>query len=165
MKKYAIVALLSLTVALITTSCKKEKHEEIVLEQSLEKTLKVNESITFTLPASLSDDEYQITTSAAHAYVSKLSEDLSGNTLYCYTPEKDFVGSDFVIVSTVEENHKDQHGHHGGHHAGSAMGGGGGHCNKGGHPTEQQLKISIYLTIEKEVKADIIPSKLVNATK
>lgn len=159
MKKISFLTL-GLAALLFSSSCKKEKHEEIVIEQSMEKTLKANESVTFTLPASLSDDDYQITTAASHAYVSKLSEDLSGNTLYCYTPEKDYVGNDFVVVSTLEEEHHGEHGNHHGHPNGANKGGSG-HCHGDKHPAEQQLKISIYLKIEAEVKSDLVPIKVI----
>lgn len=155
-------SILTATIALITLvsfySCEKEKQEETIVEQSLEKTIKVNESATFALPLNESDDAYKITTDAAHAYVSKLSDDLSGNAVYTYTPEKDFVGTDLIVVSTVEENH---HGNKGntGHHKGGSKGG---HCHaddKG----EQQMKVTIRINILKEEVTTPASSSAINA--
>ena len=145
MKKSILIATISLVTLVSFYSCKKEKQEETILEQSLEKTIKVNESATFALPLNESDDAYKITTEAAHAYVSKLSDDLSGNAVYTYTPEKDFVGTDLIVVSTVEENHHGNKGNKGHHNGGSK----GGHCH-GDDKGEQQLKVTIRINIIKE---------------
>ena len=143
MKKSILIPALAAFALLSFTSCEKEKHEETVLEQSMDKVLKVNESATFTLPAT-TDDEYKITTVASHAYVSKLSEDIEGNSIYVYTPEKDYAGTDLVVVSSVEEKHPKKNGSH---HGGASKGGG--HCN-GNKNSEQQVVVTINLTMVKD---------------
>ncbi|MBL0048283.1 MAG: hypothetical protein IPP32_09345 [Bacteroidetes bacterium] len=158
MKKSIVATTLALVALISFYSCEKEKQEVTIIEQSLEKTIKVNESATFTLPVNESDDAYKITTDAAHAYVSKLSDDLSGNAVYTYTPEKDYVGNDLIVVSTVEEK---QHGNKGnkGHHKGGSKGG---HCH-GDDKGEQQMKVTIRINILKEEVTTPAASSAINA--
>ena len=148
----AAFALLSLL------SCEKEKQDDYTIEHTFDKTLKVNESATFTLPANTSDDAFQITTEASHASVSMLGEDLDGNSIYSYTPEKDYTGTDLVIVSTIEDNYHGKHPNP--HHSGKSKGG---HNCNGGKNGEQQIIVIINLSILKEKVTGINYTKAGNA--
>jgi len=156
MKKIALILSLA-TISIFTfVSCEKEKHEKVTIEENLEKTIKVNESVTFTLPQNERSNDFQINVAAAHAYVSKLGQDLEGNAIYMYTPEKDYVGSDFVSVSTEEK--KSSKSHHGSKKSHSKGGGG---CQSGDKERVEYL-VNMRINIEKENSSSI---EALNASK
>ena len=141
MKKLLLLPILSLVTLTCFIACEKEKHDEVLIEENYDRTIQVNESATFTLPES--EQNFSIISEAEHAYVSKIGEDLSGNSIYMYTPEKDYSGTDRIVLSNEVEKEK---GHHGkkGHHSKS----GGGDC---GSKSSERLEylITIRLVIEK----------------
>ncbi len=158
MKKSILIALVASLTVFTISSCHKERAEQVVVEESYDKTLKVNESVIFTLPTE-SDGNYSITTAASHAAVSKIEDDLQGNSTYSYTPEKDFVGTDFVIVSTMEKSHQKS-----GHKKSFKNGGSkSGHCS-GSKGQKTNYKLSFYLAIEKDSPKDNANSEQINAS-
>lgn len=110
---------LSLGVAFILTqSCNKSRleKEETVVKQTIDATINLNETYTFTLPANTSDDPFEITTQASHFRISELGTNAEGAAIYQYTPEADYVGTDVVVVANVEEKHADcSNGNQGNH--------------------------------------------------
>ena len=99
-------------------SCQKAERVAALVEKTVNATLKVNESYTFTLPSNQSDDPYQITTQASHSSISELGKNTAGDMVYNYTPALDFAGTDMVVITTVEETHTGTCGNHDGHHDG-----------------------------------------------
>lgn len=92
------------------SSCKKETPEpKAAITQTVDVSLKANESYTLELPKNLRDDEYQITSQAAHYSISSVGVNAAGNRIYQYTPGTAYTGTDEVIVSNDWE--REQHAH------------------------------------------------------
>lgn len=153
MKKSIFMFAFAGLVLAIMPSCQKEKVNAVVTK-TVDATLKVNETYTFTLPAQEGDDAYEITTQASHYTVSKVGLDATGaNMVYEYTPALDFVGTDQVVITTTEEEHTGEH--HGGMCGNKAPHPQGANILHLPHPhhhhhhdAEEQLEITINLTIE-----------------
>ncbi len=139
-------------------SCQKAETVAALVEKTVNATLKVNESYTFTLPSNQSDEPYQITTQASHSSISELGKNTAGDMVYNYTPALDFVGTDRVVITTPEETenghcgnqdgdstHVEGEHHGGGHHGGGHLLGHHGHHDK--DEAETEMKITINLTI------------------
>ena len=136
-KKLILMLSISGLILVGTQSCrKKEGPPKPAIQETINVQLKVNEVYTFVLPENKRDDDYQISTNAAHAKISQLGKDASGNQIYQYTPVLDFAGTDQVIVSNDEELRE----HH--DHQGPPPHGG---CNKGGE--EDHYIVTINFTI------------------
>jgi hypothetical protein len=108
-----LVALVSLV---FMQSCEKfQFQKKATVEQTVEATLKVNESYTFTLPTDIDDDAFAILTDATNASVSRLTP-----TTYAYTPAVDFLGTDVIVLSN--EHEMDEMGGGCGHHGPDSLG-------------------------------------------
>lgn len=94
-------------------SCKKEHTPKEAIKQTINVSLKENESYTFSLPKNLRDDPYEITSQAQHYAVSEVGTNNSGQRVYNYTPSTGFFGNDQVIVSNDQER-EEHKGHPGG---------------------------------------------------
>ena len=107
------ILLLSATVIFSTTfqSCRKEEAPPAPVTTNINVSLKQNEAYTFTLPANKSKTPYKITSQASHFAISTVGKDASGNDIYQYTPEQNFMGNDVVTVADTEE-HKECGHHH-----------------------------------------------------
>jgi hypothetical protein len=91
-----LVALVSLV---FMQSCEKfQFQKKATVEKTVEATLKVNESYTFTLPTDIDDDAFAILTDATNASISRLTP-----TTYEYTPAVDFVGTEVIVLSNDHE--------------------------------------------------------------
>lgn len=148
MKKISGLVLVA-SVVLLASSCEKhdfKKHSEKTVTQTVDVTLEKNAAYSYTLPENTSDDAFQITTQSEHAGVSTLTNN-GTNTVYTYTPAKDYVGTDKVVIATIEEEHSHHMG--GGAHHPHHSGGG---CNNGNHNDENsKLEIIINITIKDKV--------------
>lgn len=137
-KQFLVLALASSSI-LVVQSCKKmdgdKDHQDKIEYRTVEATINANETYTYSMPENTSDDAFEITTQASHYKTSSLENNA---TTYRYTPVTDYIGSDKVVISTVEEQHN-------GHHSG-----GGGNCFGGQHhdKDETELVITINLTIK-----------------
>jgi len=84
-------------------SCKKEPMPKEAITQTINVGLKSNENYTFTLPKNQEDDPYEITSQAKHFGISEVGVNTSGERVFNYTPSKDYIGSDQVIISNDRE--------------------------------------------------------------
>jgi len=107
-RRIVLLSIIALATASIT-SCKKEEQEKAAITQPYNIVLKANEAYTFTLPKNKRNDAYEFTTAAAHASISEIGTDASGNPMYSYTPELNYVGSDQVVLSNDYE--REEHAH------------------------------------------------------
>lgn len=112
MKKTIILLATASALIAATASCKKEHMPKEAVVQTVNVSIKANESFTFELPKNLRDDPFEITSQAAHFSVSELGVNAAGNRIFSYTPSKDFTGTDKVILSNDQE--REQHQHPGG---------------------------------------------------
>ena len=131
------------------SSCKKERVEVEPITQTIEVTLKMNESYTFTLPKNTYDDAFGIATQAAHYAVSALGNDVAGNEVYRYQPAKDYKGTDTVVLSNPEEAHGNgaPHPTNGQHNGGVCAGNGGTHAHGAHDEAETNYVITIHFKI------------------
>lgn len=91
-------------------SCQKaEEYQNVALTQ----TINQNESYTFELP--VTDDPYRVIQEAQNATISLIGVNATGNPIYSYTPNADFVGTDSVILQTYH-NPKGEGKHGKGNH-------------------------------------------------
>jgi hypothetical protein len=156
MKKSILICFVAVSVFFSLSSCTKEKPENVLIEESYSKTLKVNESTTFTLPGE--QTPYTIFTAASHASLSIIGIDKQGNTTYSYTPEKDYIGTDYIVISSEEKRHSK-----GGHQKSFNNGGSkAGHCN-GGNTSRIDYKLTFNITIVKEVPVGNTGSEISNS--
>ncbi len=110
---FAIASLALLTMA----SCEKEDSEKPASSETINTSLKINESYTFTLPATSKPEDFKIVTQGTHSSISQISKDASGNITYNYTPAAGYTGADMVVLSNEEE--EGHHGKCGRHHEGN----------------------------------------------
>jgi hypothetical protein len=154
MKKSILIAGIALFASFTFSSCEKQRLEKELQKQTIERTLKVNESVSFSLPLGDKDDAYQLTTPASHASISRLSVNSDGSTEYLYTPENNYVGQDVIVITTIENEKNGGHSSKSKHNKGNMKGGCSGKHEGGGH-----YEVTVNLTIEKEV------SKIITSTK
>ena len=94
--------------AVITVSCKKDKHHQPITK-TIDVTLGMNETYSFTFPTN--KNNLIIERQASHALNSDLTADnTTGLFLYNYTPATDFVGTDEISITTLKEDNG--HGNH-----------------------------------------------------
>lgn len=108
MKKLNVL-FLALGFAFILNSCSKsEEYQNVALAQ----TINQNQSFTFELP--ITDDLYKVAQEAKNASISLIGVGATGNPVYNYTPNLDFVGTDQIVLTTDEHKEKpEKRGHHG----------------------------------------------------
>lgn len=99
MKKTILLLALAGSMIAGMASCKKEETPAPTITQTIDVSLKVGESYTFSLPENQKNDPYEITTQAKHANISEVGLNSSGDQIYAYTPATAYSGSDQVIVS------------------------------------------------------------------
>jgi hypothetical protein len=91
-------------------SCQKIDNEPLK-SQVLTIHLKVNESFTFTLPATEDDDEqFRVIGQANHFSQSSIVKSGSGEQVYKYTPALDYSGTDTVVLSNESDSNSNNGG-------------------------------------------------------
>ncbi len=123
MKKPILLLVTAFTIISTIQSCKKKESPLPPVITNLNIDLNKNQAYTFVLPENTSDTPYKITLQAVHYNLSTVGKDASGNEIYQYTPETDFIGNDVMSVANTEEHRcNGHHPHHGfgkihiGHH-------------------------------------------------
>lgn len=156
MKKIVFMCAFAGLVLASLVSCNKADRVPAIERQTVDASLKVNESYTFTLPASKEDAGYLISTQASNFRVSEIGLDATGeNMVYTYTPMIDFVGQDQVVISSPEENEGEHHCTHSSTVSSTSTTQGGNmmhhtnhhNFNHHHHGGEDQLEITINLTV------------------
>lgn len=84
-------------------SCKKRPMPKEAIKQTIDVSLKENESYTFSLPKNLRDDPYEVVIQAKHYNISEVGSNTSGERVYLYTPTAGYTGSDQVVLSNDQE--------------------------------------------------------------
>ncbi len=132
--------LFSMLVIIATTvSCRKE-HEEEAVTKVIDITIQANEAYTYLMPPSGdADDLMEITQQAKHFALSQITPDAQRNTLFEYTPELNYMGTDEVHVNTVEGQHTGDHHNH--HNNGSSFG------NCTGHHEDVETNYIFKITV------------------
>ncbi len=100
MKKSILMLAITGTAMFFMPSCKKA---ETLLTPTENATLAVGESYTYMLPTN-TNDKFAVTTPPAHGKLSILAADSLGKLVYQYIPDSGYVGTDKVVISTVEGN-------------------------------------------------------------
>lgn len=133
---------LALASALISgmVSCKKEEVNPETISETIDVSLKKNESYTFVLPESL-QEKCEINTQAQHFKTSELSVNDSGQKTIVYTPALEYQGTDQLIISNQMEKPECSHQHP---HPPRPPKGHKGDCKKG---MKKHHKITINFTI------------------
>ena len=143
MKKTNVLSI-ALGIVVMLMSCNKaEVYQAVSKSQSIAQ----NQSYTFELPAT--DDPYKVLTEAKNASVSLIGVNAAGNPIYTYTPTKDFIGTDKVVLQTTdnEGTKGPDHGGHGRNHNDLLSNVAGAHtCNKGVH-TEDDYTVTIDIIV------------------
>jgi hypothetical protein len=106
MKKTMLLFIVAGSIIAGIASCKKEEMPATVNMQTFDVSLKVGESYTFSLPESVRNIPYEISSEAKHASVSTVCVDSTGTPIYKYTPEPGYSGSDQVIISNDRERNQ-----------------------------------------------------------
>lgn len=144
MKKTIVTLVTASAMFVGMTSCKKERMPKEAIKETINVSLKTDESYTFTLPKNLRDDPYEITSQAKHSSISEVGVDASGQRVYSYKPTTGYVGSDQVIVSNDQERQE-----HKNNSAGPPPPGGPkkGKCHKGKGEEEDHYIITINFVV------------------
>ncbi|MBC7384042.1 MAG: hypothetical protein H7296_13830 [Bacteroidia bacterium] len=136
MKKSIIISFAVICCLLLASACKKENESTNTV---INVTLEPNKAYSYNMDKlGDDDDQVQITTEASHSLISRITPVANSTfTLFEYTPVKDYVGTDEVVVSAVEPTHN--------------KGGKGGKCGKHNHEEESNqytFKINIKASSE-----------------
>ncbi len=152
MKKITTIIALMSTVLFLAPSCKKCDRDQNnqVVTQTVNATIDENTNYTFSLPASNNSSVFQITSQAANYSASQLNTAAaSGAVTYVYTPSKDFVGVNQIILSNaiassngVSASPQNSGCNHGGGHQ----------CNKGNDHDADDMP-SMVITVNITVKS------------
>jgi hypothetical protein len=103
MKKTVILAF-SAAIMFLSVSCTKTADVTPVT-QTVEASIKSNETYSFVLPTNTSSSFYQITTQAVNSSVSQIVANTDGSIMYQYTPAANFTGTEDIVISNAEETH------------------------------------------------------------
>ncbi len=146
MKKFNYFLFSALVVVVLTVSCRKE-HDEAVTKV-IDVMMDANGTYSYTMPPSGDvDDVMEILQQAKHFVVSQITTDASNNTLFEYTPELNYNGTDEIHINTVEGEHKDED-HHGNNNQG-----GFGNCTGGNHE-DDEVNYVFRITITRATKPE-----------
>lgn len=108
MKKTIVILATASALVAGMASCKKEKMPKEAITETVNVSLKTNESYQFVLPKNLRDDPYEITTQAKHAFISEVGTNTNGDRVFKYTPITDYTGTDMVVISNDQEREEHQ---------------------------------------------------------
>ena len=133
MKKSIMLFVIACTIAITNQSCNKMENEDKVVYQTVDATINANEVYTYSLPESKTDNAFKIASQASHFVTSELRNQ---STVYYYKPADNYIGSDKIIVSTVEEK-RNKH-----------QSNGGGNCSNSQQKGKYEMVITINLTIK-----------------
>jgi hypothetical protein len=99
MRKLIFAVSVGAMLSMSLNSCSKRPMPEPAIKQTIDVQLSANQTYTFLLPMNIRDDAYEFTTQALHHELSILDVNAEGQRIYQYTPAKDYVGLDQVVVS------------------------------------------------------------------
>jgi hypothetical protein len=138
MKRTIFMLAITALVAAGTSSCKKEKMPKDAIHQTINISLRSDETYNLDLPMNKRNDEYRFKKQAAHFSTSELGQSSTGLRTFKYVPASGYTGTDQVILSNDwerEEHHADKP-HGGGHH---------GDCDK---EEEDHYIITVNIVVE-----------------
>lgn len=98
MKKSILMLAIAGTAMFLMPSCKKA---ETLLTPTENATVAQGATYTYAMPTS-TYDAFEITTQPAHGSISILGVDSLGALIYKYVPDATYIGTDKVVLSTVE---------------------------------------------------------------
>ncbi len=88
-------------------SCKKQEQsaEQPPVTQTVDATVKVNETYSYTLPATDGPEPYVVVKQAEHPATIKIEKNSAGNFVFNYTPTENFAGTDVIVLADGKEGH------------------------------------------------------------
>jgi len=101
MKKSILMLAITGTAMFLMPSCKKA---ETLLTPTESATVAQGATYTYAMPTN-TNDAFEITTQPAHGSISILGADSLGALIYKYVPDATYIGTDKVVLSTVEGSH------------------------------------------------------------
>ena len=105
MKKTSLLLAIASIALTILPSCKKPEQEKLPITETVNTTVVVNETYSYTLPSSDDPEPYTIVKQSEHSSTSVIGKNAAGNFIYNYTPTANFNGSDVVVISNEKVGH------------------------------------------------------------
>lgn len=103
MKKLFLMLALAVPFTFMISSCEEDEND-LTINETINATVLKNNLYNFSLPENFKDQEYRITDQTSHGMISIVQVDQEGNQVYAFVPVKDYVGTDRVVLETIEDN-------------------------------------------------------------
>ena len=104
MKRSILLFTFFFSLIVLTQSCKKENGITVKKEQTVNATIKKNQSFQYNFGLIGIEDGLAISSQASHSDESMLSRDNSDKIIYTYQPRLDYTGTDQVEITFSMSN-------------------------------------------------------------